>query len=100
MAHFTSIQAHVSYRVINAISSGPYAIRARAANPADKVPKNKGGHAYHPQQFKTIRAIFYAIGRDRRVRRYVGDGQRSDGFGAILCTYLKAKGTAEIPTDR
>jgi predicted AlkP superfamily pyrophosphatase or phosphodiesterase len=44
------------------VASGPYAIRAHATNPADTVPKNKGGHGYDPQQLKTMRAIFYAIG--------------------------------------
>jgi hypothetical protein len=83
MAHFTSIQAHVSYRVINAISSGPYAIRARASNPANKVPKNKGGHVYDPQQFKTIRAIFYAIGRTVVFGRMSG----TDGDPTILAPF-------------
>jgi predicted AlkP superfamily pyrophosphatase or phosphodiesterase len=48
------------------VATGPYAIRAHAANPADTAPKNKGGHGYAPQQFKSMRAIFYAIGPDIR----------------------------------
>jgi alkaline phosphatase D len=46
------------------VATGPYAIRAHAANPADTMPKNKGGHGYDPEQFKTMRAIFYAMGPD------------------------------------
>jgi alkaline phosphatase D len=34
------------------VASGPYAILAHAANLADTVPKNKGGHGYDPQQSK------------------------------------------------
>jgi predicted AlkP superfamily pyrophosphatase or phosphodiesterase len=48
------------------VATGPYALRAHATNPADTVPKNKGGHGYDPQQLKTMRAIFYAIGPDIR----------------------------------
>jgi predicted AlkP superfamily pyrophosphatase or phosphodiesterase len=48
------------------VATGPYAIRAHAANPADTAPKNKGGHGYPPQQFKSMRAIFYAMGPDIR----------------------------------
>jgi alkaline phosphatase D len=53
------------------IASGPYAIRAHAASPADQVPKSKGGHGYDPQQFKTMRGIFYAIGPDIRPNKTV-----------------------------
>jgi predicted AlkP superfamily pyrophosphatase or phosphodiesterase len=53
------------------IASGPYAIRAHAASPADTVPKSKGGHGYDPKRFKTMRAIFYAIGPDIRPNKTV-----------------------------
>jgi predicted AlkP superfamily pyrophosphatase or phosphodiesterase len=49
-----------------AVATGAYAIRAHATNPADTVPRNKGGHGYNPQQFKTMYAIFYAVGPDIR----------------------------------
>lgn len=48
------------------VSSGPFAIRAHAVNSADTVPRNKGSHGYDPQQFKTMRAIFFAAGPDIR----------------------------------
>lgn len=48
------------------VATGPYAIRAHATKPADAVPKNKGGHGYDPQRFRTMRSIFYAIGPDIR----------------------------------
>ncbi len=48
------------------VPKGPYAIRAHAPNPADTVPKIKGGHGYDPKQMKTMRAIFYAVGPDIR----------------------------------
>lgn len=48
------------------VPRGPYAIRARAPNPSDTVPKIKGGHGYDPKQMKTMRAIFYAVGPDIR----------------------------------
>jgi hypothetical protein len=48
------------------VASGPYAIHAHSTNPADTVPKNKGGHGDDPQQFKTMRAIFYASGPNVR----------------------------------
>lgn len=48
------------------VPRGPYAIRARAPNPSDTVPKSKGGHGYDPKQMKTMRAIFYAVGPDIR----------------------------------
>jgi len=48
------------------VATGPYAIRAHATNPTDTVPKNKGSHGYDPQQLKSMRAIFYAVGPDIR----------------------------------
>jgi hypothetical protein len=56
-----------------AVATGPYVIRAHATNPADTVTRNKGGHGYDPQQFKTMRGIFYAIGPGHTAER---DGPR------------------------
>lgn len=46
------------------VATGPYAVRAHAADPADTKPKIKGVHGYDPNRFKTMRGIFYAAGPD------------------------------------
>ena len=83
------------------VSKGPYAIRAHASNPADTLPKMKGGHGYDPEHMKNMRAIFYAMGPDIRpgstvdpfenvnvfplIVRILGlDGVPNDGDGKVL----------------
>jgi alkaline phosphatase D len=77
------------------VASGPYAIRARATNPADTVPKNKGGHGYDPQQLKTMRAIFYAIGPDIRPNTTVPAFENVNLYSLIA----KILGLDTTPTD-
>jgi len=77
------------------VATGPYAIRAHAANPADTVPKNKGGHGYDPQQFKTMRAIFFASGPDIRPNITVPPFENVNIYPLIA----KILGLDTTPTD-
>jgi len=77
------------------VATGPYAIRAHATNPADTVPKSKGGHGYDPQQFKTMRAIFYAIGPDIRPNTTVPAFENVNIY-PLIATIL---GLDTTPTD-
>jgi predicted AlkP superfamily pyrophosphatase or phosphodiesterase len=77
------------------VATGPYAIRAHATNPLDTVPKNKGGHGYDPQQFKTMRAIFYAIGPDIRPNTTVPAFENVNIY-PLIATIL---GLDTTPTD-
>jgi predicted AlkP superfamily pyrophosphatase or phosphodiesterase len=77
------------------VATGPYAIRAHAMNPADTVPKNKGGHGYDPQQFKTMRAIFYAVGPDIRPNTTVPAFENVNIY-PLIATIL---GLDTTPTD-
>jgi predicted AlkP superfamily pyrophosphatase or phosphodiesterase len=77
------------------VATGPYAIRAHAANPADVAPKNKGGHGYPPQQFKSMRAIFYATGPDIRPNTTVPAFENVNIYPLIA----KILGLDTSPTD-
>jgi predicted AlkP superfamily pyrophosphatase or phosphodiesterase len=77
------------------VATGPYAIRAHASNPADTVPKNKGSHGYDPQQLKTMRAIFYAIGPDIRPNTTVPPFENVNIYPLIA----KILGLDAAPTD-
>ena len=77
------------------VATGPYAIRAYAANPADTVPKNKGGHGYDPEQFKTMRAIFYAMGPDIKPNTTVPAFENVNVYPLIA----KILGLDTAPTD-
>jgi predicted AlkP superfamily pyrophosphatase or phosphodiesterase len=77
------------------VATGPYAIRAHAANPADTMPKNKGGHGYDPEQFKTMRAIFYAMGPDIKPNTTVPAFENVNVYPLIA----KILGLDTAPTD-
>ena len=77
------------------VATGPYAIRAHATNPADTLPKNKGGHGYDPQQFKTMRAIFYAVGPDIRPNTTIPPFENVNIY-PLIATIL---GLDTTPTD-
>ncbi len=77
------------------VATGPYAIRAHATSPADTVPKNKGGHGYDPQQFRTMRAIFYAVGPDIRPNTTVPAFENVNIY-PLIATIL---GLDTTPTD-
>jgi predicted AlkP superfamily pyrophosphatase or phosphodiesterase len=77
------------------VATGPYAIRAHAANPTDAAPKNKGGHGYPPQQFKSMRAIFYATGPDIRPNTTVPAFENVNIYPLIA----KILGLDTSPTD-
>jgi predicted AlkP superfamily pyrophosphatase or phosphodiesterase len=76
------------------VATGPYAIRAHGTNPADTVPKNKGGHGFDPQ-FQTMRAIFYAIGPDIRPNTTVPAFENVNIYPLIA----KILGLDTTPTD-
>jgi len=77
------------------VATGPYAIRAHAANPADTVPRNKGGHGYDPEQFKTMRAIFFAVGPDIKPNTTVAAFENVNVYPLIA----KILGLNTTPTD-
>jgi predicted AlkP superfamily pyrophosphatase or phosphodiesterase len=77
------------------VASGPYAIRAHATNPGDTVPRSKGGHGYDPQQFKSMRAIFYAIGPDIQSNAKVAAFENVNIYPLIA----KILGLDTTPTD-
>jgi predicted AlkP superfamily pyrophosphatase or phosphodiesterase len=77
------------------IPTGPYAIRAHAADPSDTVPKVKGVHGYDPQNLKTMRAIFYAAGPDIRPHTVVLSFENVNIYPLIL----RILGLKSVPND-
>jgi predicted AlkP superfamily pyrophosphatase or phosphodiesterase len=77
------------------VPKGPYAIRAHAPNPTDTVPKIKGGHGYDPEQMKTMRAIFYAVGPDIRTGVEIAPFENVDIFPVIV----RLLGLKDVPND-
>src|ERR1700722_13666350 len=77
------------------VATGPYAIRAHAPTPADTMPKNKGGHGYDPEQFKPMRAVFYAVGPDIKPNTTVPAFENVNVYPLIA----KILGLDTAPTD-
>jgi predicted AlkP superfamily pyrophosphatase or phosphodiesterase len=77
------------------VTTGPYAIRAHAADPADIKPKIKGVHGYDPNRLKSMRAIFYAAGPDIRPAVEVPPFENVNIFPLII----RILGLNGVPND-
>jgi alkaline phosphatase D len=77
------------------VATGPYAVRAHAADPADAKPKIEGAHGYDPNRLKSMRAIFYAAGPDIRPAVEVPPFENVNIFPLIV----KILGLNGVPND-
>jgi len=66
------------------IPIGPYMVRAHASEKPEIVqPDVKGGHGYDPQEMKSMRAIFSAVGPDFRAGAMVEPFENVDVYPLI-----------------